>query len=62
MTKQNQPLFTELTPEEAAVIEGGVSFRLDSVEVIQAGADFGSGDDPLVKVNGTTRRSLYNFG
>ncbi|WP_019507677.1 hypothetical protein [Pleurocapsa sp. PCC 7319] len=54
MTKQNQALFTKLTPEQAAVIEGGLRVRLYSLEVIQTGADTITGDDPLVRVNGST--------
>ncbi|MEY2859299.1 MAG: hypothetical protein RLZZ74_3612, partial [Cyanobacteriota bacterium] len=53
MTKQHQALITELTAQQAAAIQGGFGFRLDSLEVIQGGGDFGSGDDPLVNVNGT---------
>lgn len=60
MTKQNQPLFTELTPEQAAVIEGGLTLRLDSLEAIQTGSDTVTGDDPLIKVNGFSVFSLTN--
>jgi hypothetical protein len=60
MTKQHQALITELTAQQAAAIQGGFGFRLDSLEVIQGGGDFGSGDDPLVNVNGTKVFSRVN--
>jgi hypothetical protein len=41
MSKQHQALFTELTAQQAPAIHGGLAFRLDSLEVIQAGEDHG---------------------
>jgi hypothetical protein len=54
MNKQHQALFTELTAQQAAAIQGGVAFRLDSLEVIRSGSDTAGGDDPSVHVNGIT--------
>ncbi|WP_100904466.1 hypothetical protein [Nostoc flagelliforme] len=52
----SEQLFTELTPEQAAVIEGGVALFLivDGLQAIKAGADgFPSGnDDTYLTVNG----------
>ncbi|NER31807.1 MAG: hypothetical protein F6J89_30410, partial [Symploca sp. SIO1C4] len=44
---QQEQLFTELTPEEGAVIEGGAWLYLYKATAINAGADFGwhNGDD-----------------
>jgi hypothetical protein len=53
-----QQLFTELTAEEASVIEGGATLILHNATAIRAGADFGpsNGDDLYIKVNG---RKVY---
>ena len=50
----SEQLFTELTPEQAAVIEGGVFLLVDGIQAIRAGADgFPSGkDDTYITVNG----------
>ena len=37
-----EQLFTELTSEEAAVIEGGLTLHLQSIKAIRVGADSGS--------------------
>ncbi|OKH56722.1 hypothetical protein NIES2130_23770 [Scytonema sp. HK-05] len=51
---QNSQLFTELTAEEAAVIEGGAFLRIHSVKAIVAGADGKGKDDELyIKINDT---------
>ena len=49
-----QQLFTELTAEEASVIEGGATLILHRATAIRAGADFGpgNGDDVYILVNG----------
>ncbi|NEO31382.1 MAG: hypothetical protein F6K36_13295 [Symploca sp. SIO3C6] len=60
MNNQQEQLFTELTPEEGAVIEGGATLFLYGVYAVRAGADKGgflpgdSGDDLYVKVNEKT--------
>jgi hypothetical protein len=53
-SNSNEQLFTELTAEEASVIEGGATLILHNATAIQAGADFGwsNGDDLKIKVNG----------
>lgn len=45
-------LFTELTPEEAAVLEGGLSLTIDSIEAIWTNSDAVGRDDTYIKVNG----------
>ncbi|MCC5610704.1 hypothetical protein LC612_29130 [Nostoc sp. CHAB 5834] len=49
-----EQLFTNLTPEEGSVIEGGASLFLYKATAIKAGADFGSfnGDDVYARING----------
>lgn len=53
---QNEQLFTDLTPQEAAVIEGGKDthkFALYKIECIQARADGGNDPDDLyIKIGG----------
>lgn len=50
----SEQLLTELTPEQAAVIEGGAFLIVDALQAITAGADgFPSGnDDTYITVNG----------
>lgn len=50
---QQEQLFTELTSEEAAVIEGGAELRLYSIEAIKTGMDSFGSDDVYLKVNGS---------
>lgn len=45
-------LFTELTPEEAAVLEGGLSLYIDKIEAIRTNSDVVGKDDTYIKVNG----------
>lgn len=49
-----EQLFTELTPEEGAVIEGGASLYLYKATAVKANADFGwgNGDDVYARING----------
>ena len=55
----NEQLFTELTPEEGAVIEGGVRLYLVSAKAIKAGADFGwsNGDDVYATFSHTSAKT-----
>ncbi len=50
----NEQLFTELTSEEGAVVEGGATLLIHSVFANRAAADgfLGGGDDVYIKVNG----------
>ena len=50
----HEQLFTELTPAEAALIEGGSVLELHALGAIKAGADSPSsdGDDIYILVNG----------
>jgi hypothetical protein len=50
---QHEQLFSELTPAEAAVIEGGLRLTIDRIQAIRAGADPVGADDTYIKVNGT---------
>jgi hypothetical protein len=48
---QHEQLFTELTPAEAAVVEGGLAIFIDRVHAIKAGGSFET-DNTIIKVNG----------
>lgn len=48
----NDELFTELTPEEGAVIEGGLFTLVSTIQAIEADADFFSDDDTYITING----------
>ncbi|BAZ15789.1 hypothetical protein NIES4071_76610 [Calothrix sp. NIES-4071] len=54
LSTSNEQLFTELTAEEASVLEGGATLILYNATAIKADADFGpsNGDDLYIKVNG----------
>lgn len=48
---QHEQLFTELTPEEAAVIDGGRRVTLNKVKCIKSGADgWLNSDDLFIKI------------
>jgi hypothetical protein len=49
----SEQLFTELTPEEAAVVEGGLYITIDQIQAIRAGADTFSADDTYITINGS---------
>lgn len=49
--KQYEQLFTDLTPEQAAVVEGG-AYRLNTIEGIRVSADPVGGDEPYINANG----------
>ncbi|MDJ0621169.1 MAG: hypothetical protein QNJ63_31280 [Calothrix sp. MO_192.B10] len=51
-----EQLFTELTSEEAAVIEGGLTLKLYWIKALKANADWGrlNRDDTYIRVNGRT--------
>jgi hypothetical protein len=50
---QHEQLFSELTPAEAAVVEGGLRLTIDRIQAIRAGADPIGADDTYITVNGT---------
>jgi len=50
---QHEQLFSELTPAEAAVVEGGFRLTIDRIQAIKAGADLVGADDTYITVNGT---------
>ncbi|MBE8965113.1 hypothetical protein IQ277_02290 [Nostocales cyanobacterium LEGE 12452] len=60
----DEQLFTELTPEEGAFIEGGARLILYNATAIQARADGnwkdGNGDDLYIVVNGIRLPGTYN--
>ncbi len=45
-------LFTELTSEQAAVVEGGLFITIDKIHAIKAGADTFSADDTYITIDG----------
>lgn len=49
--QQNQ-LFTELTPEQASIVEGGAWLQIGALYSEYTGADPDSGDDAYIEVNG----------
>lgn len=53
-----EQLFTELTPEEGSVIEGGAFLAVHGIYAVKAGADTFGNDDTLIKVatGGTTKQ------
>jgi len=48
----NQELFTELTPEQGAMVEGGLFIFIDQIQAIKAGADLIGKDDTYITING----------
>ncbi|MEH2211417.1 hypothetical protein [Nostoc sp.] len=53
-------LFTELTSEQSSAIEGGGFLLIDGFQIINAGADSTSGDDPYITVNGQTLAGRFD--
>ncbi|MEH2166125.1 MAG: hypothetical protein V7K41_05510 [Nostoc sp.] len=50
----DEQLFSQLTPDEGAVIEGGGGFLIiDQLQAINAGADTFNDDDTYITVNGS---------
>jgi len=49
---QNEQLFSELTPAEAAVVEGGLRLTIERIQAIRADADTIGPDDTYITVNG----------
>ena len=49
---QHEQLFSELTPAEAAVVEGGFRVVIDRIQAIRAGADPVGADDTYITANG----------
>ena len=47
----NASLFSELTSEQAAIVEGGLTVTIHSIQCLKAGADgfFGGKDDTFIK-------------
>ena len=59
---QNDRLFTELTPEQAAVVEGGnSSIYIERIVCLKAGADPRGADDTYVSINGRKVLDEYNM-
>ncbi len=50
---QVQNLFTELTSEQAATVEGGFFLLIDQIHCLKADADLLGKDDTYIKINGT---------
>lgn len=49
---QHEQLFSELTPAEAAVVEGGLQLTINRIQAIKANADLIGPDDTYFTVNG----------
>ena len=49
---QHEQLFSELTPAEAAVVEGGLRLTIERIQAIRADADTIGPDDTYITVNG----------
>lgn len=60
LTKINEQLFTELAPEQAEILEGGLRVQLTRVECLQAGDFDGANiiDEVYVRYNGKDANSL----
>lgn len=58
LSAMDETLFTEISPEQAAVVEGGLQVLLTSIRCIKAGADLGSGDDVFVRYNSRDANAL----
>jgi hypothetical protein len=56
-TIQHEQLFTDLTSEQAAVIEGGATLTLQRIECLKASSDPVGGDEPYINVNGNKQWS-----
>jgi hypothetical protein len=54
-------LFTELTSEQAAVVEGGATLKLYSIKALKAGADLIGPDDTYMRVNGHQIWGVYKM-
>ena len=54
MTQVQKELFTDLTQEQSATVEGGATFTLHSIFAVRAGADWRGDDDLSVKFDGKT--------
>ncbi|MBD2449670.1 hypothetical protein H6G76_21365 [Nostoc sp. FACHB-152] len=60
MNNQLEQLLTELTPEQAATLEGGLFLLVDGFQAINAGADTFNGDDTYITVNGQRLAGAYD--
>lgn len=47
----DEQLLTELTVEQASIVEGGKTLIIHGIEAAHAGADIGSADDTYIKVD-----------
>ena len=48
----NEQLFTELTPDQATVVEGGARLYIEKIKALKVGADPTGADDTFIRVNG----------
>ncbi|MBD2449673.1 hypothetical protein H6G76_21385 [Nostoc sp. FACHB-152] len=62
MNNQLEQLLTELTPQQAATLEGGFFLLVDGFLAINAGADNDSGDDPYITLNGQSLAGAGDVG
>ncbi len=57
----NEQLFTELTLEQGAIIEGGLFVLVDKLQAINADADFIGKDDTYITINGSKIWGPHSF-
>lgn len=55
LSEINEHLFSEISPEQAAIVEGGLNVAITRIDCLKAGADgfLSGGDDVYVKLNGS---------
>jgi hypothetical protein len=60
---EHHELFTELSSQQAAVMEGGLRLTIHSIECLKAGADdiFSGGDDMFVNTDGRFLTGNFNM-
>jgi hypothetical protein len=61
MSNQHEQLFTEITPEQAAIVEGGIrNVTIGTIRSIKSGADGAGGSDEVFAVINGTRVRFVN--
>lgn len=58
---QHEQLFTDLTPEQAAVVEGGL-YKLETITCYRPSDGFGDNDEPYINADGRTVWSSGGMG
>lgn len=58
---QHEQLFSELTPAEAAVVEGGLRLTIERIKCIENGADILGPDDTFMTLDGKRFWGAYSM-